>query len=405
MTPNIDTTKFYAPDQHSGTWSVAADDMIIDNVPPPFADSTEIAFTSPLDGACTSQLYGSPETFAASRDPFPLPRLAMAPMAPVPLPMQLPPPIQHLTMTQPPIPPQVQAPMQQAMQAVRQFEPQPVRQCPFLQLAHVPNAETFDECPLRTAHRTIVSQVKSQPASMPPAQPLRNRAHKKRKLQPVEVVGSGSDDDLKGLDSAHCPEVGVRATATVRISRVLFGGVREPHLHALMAREMMLRAMRRIAQHRWLAPGAASPRYFVSLARDLKSPKQFEPEQAKRGRPPKHKKQRLEAEAMDSAQLKAFRLNLQMVFEHHAMPDAERVAVLRRIASDLERESLSRLLTLVLCAEVEVAETVQWHSLFAVETQRLAVFEKYDREEEARKKNKREREQKRREDKRRKSAQ
>mmetsp|Transcript_20988 Transcript_20988/g.33512 ORF Transcript_20988/g.33512 Transcript_20988/m.33512 type:complete len:795 (-) Transcript_20988:350-2734(-) len=212
-----------------------------------------------------------------------------------------------------------------------------------------------------------------------------------------------------GVDGEYYPEVGIRATTTVQLSKTLFAG-QSADLYLSIAQEMLLRAVRQIAEYRWMHEKyritQENIRYVCFLNEELKIPKEFEQRKPKRGRPPKHKKPKVDELAlkdmrewnMNASNDKIYRVNFQIIFEY-GISEQIRHEIVQCIKIDLNQNSLSLLFSNVLSAKVAITDNVQSYSLYAVDAAKLKEYEKYEREEEARKKKKREREQKRRESK------
>merc|ERR1719334_557262 len=213
-------------------------------------------------------------------------------------------------------------------------------------------------------------------------------------------------DDSNGEEEEEeekYPEVGVRATATIQVAKELFVG--HHSMHRGIAREMVLEALKQIAEYRWIHEkydiDADTVRYLVFLDEDLKIPIEFEETKPKRGRPPKHKKARTNENGKDMKEYnedpehdKLYRLNFQIIFEREVEEEV-RSEIVQNMKIDLNQTSLSMLLSRVLSVRIDITERVQAYSLYAVEAGKLKEYEKYEAEEEARKKKKREREQKR----------
>ena len=179
--------------------------------------------------------------------------------------------------------------------------------------------------------------------------------------------GGDGDDDVA---EEKYPEVGVRATATIQVAKGVFVG--HEAVHREVAREMVLEGLRHIAEYRWIhekyAIDADAVRYLVFLDEDLKIPIEFEEVKPKRGRPPKHKKARTNADGRDMKDYNAdpehdklYRLNFQIIFEHEV---AERVRreIVQCIKIDLNQTSLAMLLSTVLAAKIDIPSRVQAYS-------------------------------------------
>merc|ERR1712154_359760 len=203
------------------------------------------------------------------------------------------------------------------------------------------------------------------------------------------------------------PEVGVRATSTIQLAKKLFVG--HHSLHFEIAQEILLRAIRRIAEFRWIHSkyniNKNDIRYLLFISEQLNIPKEFEQSKPKRGRPPKNKKQKIDDNNRNMAEHnldinndKIYRVNFQIIFKKNVSKQTIH-EIIQCIKIDLNQNSLSLLLTNVLAAKVQITQKVQSYSLYAVDTDKLKEYEQYERDEEARKKKKREREQRRRENK------
>lgn len=224
--------------------------------------------------------------------------------------------------------------------------------------------------------------------------------HDENGLNDVDYVETGCDGE-------QYPEIGVRATTTIEFSKEFF--LSAPDEHFYIAQDILLQAVKRISQHRWIHEKYKitndNIRYNVFINEELNIPKAFEQIKPKRGRPPKNKKQKVDNNNKNMKEWnrkpendKIYRANIQIIFEY-GIPEHIRHEIIQCIKIDLNQNSLSLLLTNVLSAKVDVTQKVQSYSLYAVDADKLKEYEKYERDEEARKKKKREREQKRRENK------
>jgi len=272
-----------------------------------------------------------------------------------------------------------------------------------------------------TASVDATSSAHSVPPQCPlGTEPAAKRKESGRKRPRREFVADENEEEMdddddeqnqsgNNVEEETYPEVGVRATATIQMAKELFVG--HEAMHRAIAREMVLEALRQIAECRWFHEKygieADSVRYLVFLDEDLAVPPEFRESKPRRGRPPKHKKQRTEEGGKDMREWngergrdKLYRLNFQIVFEHKVAAQAM-AEIVQCIQIDLNRDSLSMLMSKVLAADIAVTDRVQSYSLYAVEAGKLREYERYESEEEARKKKKREREQRRRENKKR----
>eukprot|EP00483_Globobulimina_turgida_P003915 UN03923 len=114
----------------------------------------------------------------------------------------------------------------------------------------------------------------------------RERMNKKRRLE--EYMDS-PDEDSEESESNY-PEIGVRATTTIKLSKHLFIG--DNLLHFDISREILLAALERITEYRWI-----HSKYKINAAKDVKYflfinesdinflPKAFQENKRKRGRP------------------------------------------------------------------------------------------------------------------------
>lgn len=173
-----------------------------------------------------------------------------------------------------------------------------------------------------------------------------------------------------GVDGEYYPEVGVRATTTIELSKDLFIGHNDMHFG--IAQDMLLRALKRIAEFRWIHSKynitTENIRYLLFINEELNTPKAFEQVKPKRGRPPKNKKQKIDNNNrnmkewnMNPENDKIYRCNFQIIFEY-GIPEHVRHEIIQCIKIDLNQNSLSLLFTNVLSAKVEITQKVQSYS-------------------------------------------
>merc|ERR1712228_208217 len=233
----------------------------------------------------------------------------------------------------------------------------------------------------------------------------KNIVNRKRALNEVHDVVDDEDDDQNddSNEDADYPQVGIRATCTIKISKTLFAT--NHAFHFQISHEILLRAIQRISEFRWVHSKfnlkTEDIRYLIFINEQLNVPKEFINDKPKRGRPPKKKlRKKTDDENMNEHNSKVdndkiYRLNFQIVFKKN-VPQQYINEIIKCIKIDLNQNSLSLLLTNVISAKVDIMQKVQSYSVYAVNAHKLREYEKYEQEEEERKRKKRQREQLRR---------
>jgi len=282
--------------------------------------------------------------------------------------------------------------------------------CPFFKMMNLDthtvhtNYSTLPPLPT-TPQPPQTSPPKSQQYAKP------KKSTNKRRLRELDM------DDTPLKSEVEYPMVGVQAKGVIRLSKHFFTA-HDNDIHREMATAIVSAGLRRIAEHRWLSTQCVQlnqATYALTLSEDIALPAAMDlrPKKAKRGRPHKHKKRRVEASVeggegegdggvkawnLKSGSDKVYKVEFGVVFGYKVDEEARKEMATCMLV-DLNRSSLSMLFAHVVGAEVEVMGDVEAHKMYAVDAVELREYEQYERDEEERKRKKREREQRRRESK------